>query len=162
MLHVPRSCCPSALRGQIFCWNLPSPLNIHVERKPWPRVPIERHGRPRPCERRGPTIVGRMSASEPFDGTRDWGGDNYHVDNLCSRPSNTRHIVRVSCHDYFLVLSISTFDVPTVVSHSDGLRNPARNGFTSIRFLPANCKSVREIAPSAVVMAKNDLPSLRI
>ena len=32
-------------------------------------MPIERHGRPRPCERRGLTIVGRMSASEPFDGS---------------------------------------------------------------------------------------------
>ena len=56
--------------------------NIHVERKPWPRVPIERHGRPRPCERRGPTIVGRMSASEPFDGTRDQGDAKNMLCNL--------------------------------------------------------------------------------
>ena len=48
-------------------------------KEPGRQVPIERHGRPRPCERRGPTVVGRMSASEPFDGTRDRGGDNYHV-----------------------------------------------------------------------------------
>ena len=36
-------------------------------------------------KRGGPTIVGRMSASEPFDGTRDQGGDNHHVDNHCPR-----------------------------------------------------------------------------
>ena len=40
------------------------------------RVPIERHGRPRPCERysKGPALLGRISDSEPFDGTRATGG----------------------------------------------------------------------------------------
>ena len=51
-------------------------------REPWPWVPIERHGRPRPCERRGPTIVGRMSASEPFDGTQVQGGDIFMVSEI--------------------------------------------------------------------------------
>ena len=63
----------------------PAAGNIHVDLEPWSRVTIERHGRPQPCERRGPTIVGRMSASEPFDGTRGQGGDNHHVDNHCPR-----------------------------------------------------------------------------
>ena len=47
--------------------------------EPWSRVPIERYGRPWPYE--GAHAVGRMSASEPFDGTRDQGGDNYYVEN---------------------------------------------------------------------------------
>ena len=38
--------------------DLQSPLNIHVEQETWYHVPIERHGRPRPCERRGPTQWG--------------------------------------------------------------------------------------------------------
>ena len=96
------------------------------------------------CRSKGMAIRGLVSGRGPRSGkderqrtfrrTRDRGGDNYHVDNLCAR----------FVHDYFLVLAISSFDVPTVVAHSDGLRNPARNGFTSIRFLPANCKSVKE------------------
>ena len=48
--------------------------------EPWSRVPIERYGRPWPYEE-GAHAVGRMSASEPFDGTRDQGGDNYYVEN---------------------------------------------------------------------------------
>ena len=48
--------------------------------EPWSRVPIERYGRPWPYEE-GAHAVGRMSASEPFDCTRDQGGDNYYVEN---------------------------------------------------------------------------------
>ena len=61
----------------------PAAGNIHVDLEPWTRVPIERYGRPRPYE--GTHAVGRMSASEPFDGTRGQGGDNHHVDNHCPR-----------------------------------------------------------------------------
>ena len=63
----------SAFRGLSERSNyLPSSLTYFRGFEPLGRVPIERHGRPRPCER-GPTIVGRMSTSEPFDGTRDQG-----------------------------------------------------------------------------------------
>ena len=41
-----------------------------ADRKVWSSVAYE-----------GAHAVGRMSASEPFDGTRDQGGDNYYVEN---------------------------------------------------------------------------------
>ena len=47
--------------------------------EPWSRVPSERYGRQSPYE--GVHAVGSMSASEPYDGTRDEGGDNYYDEN---------------------------------------------------------------------------------